>query len=488
MKKHLIILPYQPVIAALIFSFTFISCDKDKDSPDEKPVQVEETAIAGNAAQPVITIAANAIVPPTKTKYNFLFDWENAQYMPVAPGKPAVPVPWSDQATRNYDPGLRYDYKKSDGWELVYNSWSDSVSPANSFFILYNKFRGVVRYYTYNEQESNQAVTNFRSLINGIGVAEAVRGTTHMLNYADQLIVDMNANSVHASLIEPWPIVQNAWYLSQFEIAYDQNLRNLTWQQFQLTWDYNFARVMELSLNHKPAGNKMLFLQMPGLNFNALSASGNTIGSNMQAHVKSANGLDELSGIFSTSVINNLKHTLFDSTAGNKLNATLVPQLGIADTRLDVPALIRLDPNLVGYIRLSLASPGLDNTNVPGFGPAFNEPLGIFYLGAPPVIQHTKVNGSLPEQYTLDIASIEYIINPFIQNYATVRNFRQEIVAVASNETPNLTEAKLYQGQLLKASAPLNILGVRVSFEVLPKSGTAPIRIIKTFKADLHNS
>jgi hypothetical protein len=309
-----------------------------------------------------------------------------------------------------------------------------------------------------------------------------------MLNYADQLIVDMNANSPHASLLEPWPIVKYAWYLSQFEIAYDGNLGNLTWQQFQLTWDYNFAHVMELSVNHKLPGNKMLFLQMPGLNFNALSASGNTIGSNMQAHVKSPGGLDELSGIFSTPVINNLKHTLFDSTAGNKLNATLVPQLGVADTRLDVPALIRLDPNLVGYIRLALASPGFANTTVPGFGPAFNEPMGIFYLAAPPIIQHTKVDGPLPEQYTLDIASIEYIINPFIQNYAAVSNFRQEIVAVASNEVPNLTEAKLYQGQQLKASAPLNILGVRVSFDVLPKSGTAPVKIIKTFKADLRNS
>jgi hypothetical protein len=68
MKKHLIILPYKPVIAALIFSLTFISCKKDKDSADEKPLQVEETATAGNAAQPVITIAPNATVPPGRPR------------------------------------------------------------------------------------------------------------------------------------------------------------------------------------------------------------------------------------------------------------------------------------------------------------------------------------------------------------------------------------------------------------------------------------
>ena len=130
----------------------------------------------------------------------------------------------------------------------------------------------------------------------------------------------------------------------------------------------------------------------------------------------------------------------------------------------------------------------LDNSRIIGIGPVFNEPMGIFYLGAPPVIQHTKVAGTLPEQYTLDVASLEYIINPFIQNYASVRNFRQEIVAVAGNETLNYTEARLYQGQQLKASAPLTILGVRVSLEVVPKNGSAPIKIIKTFKANLHNS
>ena len=487
MKKHLIILPYKAAIAVFIFSFTLISCDKDSDSPAEKLLQVEETA-TNNGANPVITITGNTTIPPTRPKYNFVFDWEQAQNMPVAPGQPAVPVPWSDRATRSYDPGLRYDYKKSDGWELVYNSFSDTINQTIRFFILYNKFRGVIRYYTYNEMESNPSVANYRSLINGMSVLGVVRGTTHLLNFADQLIVDMNAQSVNTTLIEPWPITQYAWYVSQFEIAYDGTLGNLNWQQFQLGWSFNFARTLELSLNSKPAGNKMLFLQKAGLDFVDLSTHGITIGSNMQAHVKSVSGLDELSGIFSGSVISNLKHTIFDSTAGNKLNATLVPQLGIADCKLDVPALIRLDYNLVGYTGLTLAPPGLNNSQVIGFGPVFNEPLGIFYLGAPPIIQHTKAAGALPEQYTLDVSSLEYLINPFLQNYAAVRNFRQEIVAVATNETPNFTEARLYQGQQLRSSAPLNILGVRVSFDVLPKSGTAPVTIIKTFKADLRNS
>ncbi|MBO9202983.1 MULTISPECIES: hypothetical protein [Niastella] len=484
MKKNHIILTCKVALATLIFNFTLISCHKDKGSSGEKAVEVEETATINPGAQPTITIPANATVPPTKTGLNFSFNWENAQTMPVVPGQPTVPVPWSDQVVRNYDPGLRYDYKKSDGWELVYNSFSDTLRFPNRVFILYNKFRGVVRYYTYNSTPSNPSVDNYRSLINEVALHGPV---SNLLNYADQLIVDVNIKSFTASMIEPWPITDKAWYISQFEMAYDSNLIKLEWPLTSFDWTLDFAQVMELSLNDKNPGNKMIALQKPGNSF--ITNRGVAIGSNMQAHVKSVSGLDELLGTFSVSTINNLKKTIFDSTAGNKLNATLVPQSGLADSKLDVPASIRINNSLVGYEGThSMAPPGADNTRVLGLAPLFNEPMGIFYLSAPPVIQHTKADGPLPEQYTLDITSLKYIINPFIQNYVTVRNFRQEIVATATYETSSLTEARLYQGQQLKASAPLTILGVRVSFDVVPKNGSAPIKIIKTFKADLRNS
>jgi len=69
-----------------------------------------------------------------------------------------------------------------------------------------------------------------------------------------------------------------------------------------------------------------------------------------------------------------------------------------------------------------------------------------------------------------------------------VRNFRQEIVAIDTKEISSLTEAKIYQGKILKTSAPLNLLGVRVSFDVVPKNGSDSVKIIKTFKADLQNN
>jgi hypothetical protein len=171
------------------------------------------------------------------------------------------------------------------------------------------------------------------------------------------------------------------------------------------------------------------------------------------------------------------------------LNATLVPSQGMLDCKLDVPGMIRTDYSLVGFVLgLSLGIPGMDHSKVVGLGPVFNEPAGIFYLASKPVIQYVKSTGNLPEQYTLNLSSVEYVINPFIQNYADVRNFRQEIVAVDAATNKNLTEATIYHGKILKASAPLTILGVRVSFEVVPKNGSAPVTIVKTFKANVRIS
>jgi hypothetical protein len=208
----------------------------------------------------------------------------------------------------------------------------------------------------------------------------------------------------------------------------------------------------------------------------------------MELQVKSVTGFNNLENVFASPVIDKLKQTVTDTAAGNFLNAMLVPSLGTANCKLDVPARLRLDYNLVGFIPgLSLSTPGLDNSKVIGFGPVFNEPMGVFYLAVKPVIHYSRSTGDMPEQYTLDVTSIEYVINPFIQNYAAVRNFKQEVVAIDAGETKNLTEAKIYRGKVLKASAPLTILGVRVSLEVVPKNGSAPVKIIKTFKANVVN-
>jgi hypothetical protein len=462
-----------------------MSCRKNAASSSEPPLQVEEINNANDPAQPVITVPPDNTLLPTNSSLNFMFDWEQASTMPVMPGTPAVPMPWSDQAIKLYDPGLRYDYKKSDGWEMVFNNFSTQSNYDHRIFLLYNKFRGLLRYYVYNPAPSNAAVDSYRSLLNELSLTSLGGIQSNLLNYAGQYIIDLDANNSTASLIEQWPLTLGGWYISQFEMAYDKAIAGYTFNQLGLQWNFSFARTEELIVNDKPAVDKRLFLQKEDVSIADDGTNGVPLTGNMQLQVKSGSGFDDLESIFSGTVINQLKQTITDPAAGNLLNASLVPALGIANCKLDVPATLRLDYNLVGFGYMSLAAPGMDHSKIVGFGPVFNEPLGVFYLASKPVIRHSKTSGALSDEYKLDVPSIEYVINPFVQNYADVRNFRQEIVAVDAEETKNLTEARLYRGNTLKASEPLKILGVRVAFEVVPKNGSGAVRIVKTFRANV---
>jgi hypothetical protein len=477
-------------IACVFFLLVAISaCRKDhKSPPQEKPLTVEEITNTNDPAQPVITIPTNNILQPSKPDYNFIFNWETATSMPVPPGKPSVPMPWSDQAIKNYDPGLRNDYKKSDGWEMVYNSFSDTVFPGNRIFILYNKYRGLLRYYSYNGHPVSPSLSSMRWLINELNL-DLPGDASPLFNFASQFIVDVDVNSKNASLVEPWPFQENGWYISQFEMAFDRNAANFPVPQNRISWSFAFAALNEITLNNMPATNKSVYLQAPGVSFDYIWSYTGQLTGDFNLKIKSPVGFDNLSGILPATDINSLKMAAAEGKAGNMLTATLIPGANMADCRLEVPGIMKLRPDVVSYIGgMNLAIPGPDNSKVVGYGPVFNEPMGVFYLHSKPVINHSTITGTTPEQYTLDVSSLEYIINPFVKNYADVSNFRQEIVAVDEKETKSQAEAKIYAGRILKASRPLKILGVRVSFDVTPKNGSAPVKIIKTFAAKVQNS
>ena len=57
-------------------------------------------------------------------------DWENISQMPVPPGVDPIPTPWqSGLSGANINPDILFDYAKSDGWELVYNTFNATTPP-----------------------------------------------------------------------------------------------------------------------------------------------------------------------------------------------------------------------------------------------------------------------------------------------------------------------------------------------------------------------
>jgi hypothetical protein len=119
-----------------LFLFTFFSLILILNC--QSPTEVEKDIIAGKEIA--------AITPVS-------FNWEdpNLNWMPYPSNQPKITVPWTGQGSLVgvIPQEILDDRKSSDGWVLVYNSFSNTVWNLNPYFVLYNKYRGLYRIYQY---------------------------------------------------------------------------------------------------------------------------------------------------------------------------------------------------------------------------------------------------------------------------------------------------------------------------------------------------
>lgn len=68
------------------------------------------------------------------------FDWENADFMPTPEGAEKIMSPWSGSGSLlgTYGTDIINDRKKSEGWTLLYNSFTSDANlyTPNPFFVL----------------------------------------------------------------------------------------------------------------------------------------------------------------------------------------------------------------------------------------------------------------------------------------------------------------------------------------------------------------
>lgn len=79
------------------------------------------------------------------------FDWEDTSYVYIANYK-RVLLPWVSGATGDIPSYILNDYRRSQGWEMLYNLCSDEIINENgykNYLIFYNKITGVLRVFYY---------------------------------------------------------------------------------------------------------------------------------------------------------------------------------------------------------------------------------------------------------------------------------------------------------------------------------------------------
>lgn len=454
-----------------VFALVFInlSCTKHEFDNPEPELSVLSEEVTGVAPK-VIDEIKEIQYPIDYAAEQEKFDWESLEYLPLPTGVQRVPMPWSDKAKSQFSDDIRDDYKRADGWELYMSTSSSKFWSKPQTFSLYNKYRGILRYY-YFVGPGTQNVQDYNILQSS--------GYTHedspLLNFTNQFIVDVDKNPMSSVSFEPQPLADSSWLAVEYELAFDKNIYSKN-SMFQMAFFLSMVKKNALSLNGQLSDELKTKVRAYGLS----ETLGSTISAdaayvlygqsdfNQLASTLSGTDLDHLINLDEENILDGLKYKA--SWVHTKWNTTLDMQLA---------------PSGVGLTNQSLYVSGSDLSSIQGLAPFYPKALGVFYLNKKPVYaETTSTDADHPYQYKLDVSSVEYLFNPSVLDIASIKNLQQELVAT---EQESLVEdgkrANLFTGQILKSNKPLHIQGVRVSFDLVPKDGADKVHFIKTFKA-----
>ena len=169
------------------------------------------------------------------------FDWETVDLMPTPSCQTPITLPWDGQGSLAtiYGNDKLYDFKKNDGRVLLQSSFTtEGNSPLiNPYFILYNKYNGLLRVYLYM---TTQFISTSSALEGSISVNDPYLS---ILNFLESGVINAESHKQTFSEFLPGqidgtrPLASNKWYMMQYEMAYDPSIS----QKENLTMNLNIG-------------------------------------------------------------------------------------------------------------------------------------------------------------------------------------------------------------------------------------------------------
>lgn len=501
----------------LIISLLFvISCQ------DEKLIEMQPSSHH--------TLQTRSVTPEN-------FDWEHADWMPTPPGQTRIPSPWVGQGSlaSTYGTDVIEDRLKSDGWELLYSTFTTNVSGPlqNPYFVLYNKYRGLMRIFLYT-------TTQFISPSSYIEDCLSINSNhnTRLFDFLASEISIPGVTSVNRiKQIQPkpfdgsLPLASNKWYMMQYELAYDPDIVEIPYNQIQLVWNLNFYDVENISMGgdlqaeiNGTIGNTGKDWKSDAKDATKKVGTGLLSGVGVSLWERTKKGTDGSNKLgLNKSVFNKigegLKSAVSAATHGvfgdivNVFSAIIGPQsISPVPINMNVSGNVTLKGTLsssgsLPSMPISFWMPG---TNIPssavGYIPLYNKPLGVInFSDCPkfPISYHETSrlynddslpgDGLVQEFYEAATVHTEgdfsnyLIINPEIEKIANVDIVSQQILKKSGDNyvTPvQVYENISYSNPYLAYAGKTEIVDmdfvVKFIITVTPKKGGNTYCIIKT--------
>lgn len=371
--------------------------------------------------------------PGKNTQTPYLFDWETADYMP-APNGTSILVPWANNANQSFPLSYATDIKKADGWELVYNTFSPTEIVNPPFFVLYNRYRGVLRGYFYLAPTTPIPSSNVsHSLIQTTAGSDAP-----ILSYSGSEFADLSVSNNTSTLVQPYKTTATGtWYAAEFEMAYDPNVGSKPAETNRMSWEINSINVSEIKINGVSQGSiKGTIAQpvsAPGL-FDAVLSGGLQVYSltNLSKESPSNDVATAIKNAIQSGFkgdIRNVANAIFGgrSTSDSSkqyVNLTTNTKYTLSGSAKDV--------YLLGSPKMVIpGTKGQESSS--GFAPLYTKPLGVMSLTAAPTATPTFEPTIGGDVLKLDASSYQIVWNPNVINSsingATIKNLKQEILS-----------------------------------------------------------
>lgn len=445
---------YKKWILLASTTICLMSCSK------EKPIT--EVAVAN--------VSQNAIQPT-------YFEWDKVDYMPTPAGQQIL-VPWASNTNQSFPAEFINDYKREEGWELVYNTFNTSNNITPLFFVLYNKYRGVLRLYSYLS-----SVTPIPSNYITHTIKHRSNFESPILNFSSQEIVRADTAQKKASQIQPFQTTATGtWYAAEFEVAYDSRIAERPATTSMLAWDLNSVGVSQIKYDGSTFGNITGTISQPPPNTGLFPLIMNAIfdGAAFIGGVNALNALG-LKPPLATPILGALNAGIQGRTT-NIMNGIINggPSGGSsARVNLKVELKHEFTGTATDYYpihSIAMIIPGSkDQSTAPGYVPLYQKPLGIFNLRSTPLVKgkwqllrvtsvHNRADIPTGGEFKLDTNSVvidwnNSIINSEITG-AKIKNLKKEIIThvIKENELQNPVidlddiETALPTGSYLKES------------------------------------
>lgn len=491
-------------------SLFLISCKEDTFESDV--IEEVNTQGVGLRSQPTIP-----------------FNWENLDWMPTPLGQSGIPSPWNGAGSiaSLYGIDIVNDRKSEDGWELLYSSFGlNSSGPLiNPYFILYNKYSGLMRIFLYT---TTPFVSTSSYLQDGLSVVSNHK--THILAYLGQDVIDFDNSQKTYLQMQPapsdgsFPLASNKWYMLQYELAYDPSLSQLPYNEIMFNWFLNYHNVETFSFGGKQEGKLNAIMGSSAESNNIISSAsklGEKVGTGVIAGIgqgildrntlnsetdkdKRNNSLGLSNSIFSS--LSKGVSTAISGASGdipgvamsllsaifkfNKLSQSAVPINYSLSTTIQLEGKGTSGGSFPSS-PLSFWMPGTNiSSEAAGYIPLYNKVLGVFYFESP------IVNTSYSELKDRNKYIIGYEFRLSTQiNYSSYLKFNPEVLKTADVSVKDQKvifswggSGAAWQtfdaGERFKSYNKPSVINLAVRFviEVKPKNGASSIFLIKTFK------